>query len=474
MKTRTIALMAQLGALLMGLGMATEPPAPLGPDRVVVVDEEVWPHFNWASYDQDKVVSHGSYQYSPYWDADMVLVLARRDLLSQEVQTLRFPEYTLTINPKDGHRNTVLGISPGDGRLHLSWDHHNNDLRYTKSVEGFVTNPPRAMSLEHFEPAQPLMKDAPQRVTYPRFITGADDELFFIYRSGGSGQGENVFTRYDAESATWAMISRRLFSQEGIYTPWDDSPSRNAYLHDVLFGPSGKLHVTWVYREESRSWASNHDLHYAYSEDHGVTWKNNAGQIIADLAKGDPIALDDPGIVVQEIPVYTWLMNQCGMTVDSQGRPHVVTYRMAEPFVPEKLEHNPPAEAANRLAIYHYYRETDGTWHSHGPLEIPQREEAGIKRPNIVTGPDDTVYIYWPSKQGFRCHVAFPGDGYAKWSTFLLTGENIRTHDAAKHDRRLLRERGTLSFTANPLAGEGGHGYAFVDVALDRLQEAAR
>lgn len=463
-----------MGALFVAPRGAVEPPSPIGPDRVVVVDEVVWAPFNWASFDQDKVVSFGDYQYSPYWDADGVLVLARRDLRNHTVEALRFPENRLTINPKDGHRNTVVGISVGDGRLHLSWDHHNNDLRYTKSEAGFVTNPPDAMAHEHFESAQPLMEGAPQRVTYPRFVTDAEDQLYFIYRSGGSGRGENVFTRYDAEAGAWEMVSRRLFSQQGTYAPWNDSTSRNAYLHDVLFGPSGRLHVTWVYREESRSWATNHDLHYAYSEDQGVRWKNNAGQKIADLGAGDPIALDDPGIVVQAIPVYSWLMNQCGMAVDSQGRSHVATYRMAKPFVPEKLAHNPPAEAAQRLSIYHYYRDTEGAWHSHGPLEIPEREKAGIDRPNIVTGPDDTVYIYWPSRVGFRCHVAFPDDGYATWRTFLLTGPNITTHDAAKHDRRLLRKRGILSFTANPNAAEGGYGYAFVDFDLARLKAAAR
>jgi hypothetical protein len=464
-----------LFAIFFGQVAATaDLPAPIEPDRVVLVDEEVWPAFNWASYDQDKVVSHGNYQYSPFWDADMVLVVARRNLETQAVQALRFPQHTLTIRPADAHRNTVVGISAADGRLHLSWDHHNNDLRYTKSVAGFVTDPPETLSVDHFEPAQPLMDDAPQSVTYPRFVTDAEDNLFFIYRSGGSGKGENVFTRYDAAAGTWEMVSQRLFSQEGTYAPWNDSQSRNAYLHDVLFGPSGKLHVTWVYREESRTWASNHDLHYAYSEDHGVTWKNNAGEPIADLSKGDPIALDDPGIVVREIPVYSWLMNQCGMTVDSQGRPHVATYKMAEPLVPEKLTHNPPSDARIRLGIYHYYRDTDGQWHSHGPLDIPGRGESSIDRPNIVAGPDDMIFIYWPARQGFRCHVASPEDGYATWKTFLMTGPGLTTHDAAKHDRRLLRERGILSFTANPKATEVGHGYAFVDFDLERLKAAAR
>ncbi len=447
--------------------------ASLAPDAAVVVDAEVWPHFNWASFDQDKVVSYGDYQYSLYWDVDQVLVLARRDLRTNAFQVLRLPAFRLTINPKDGHRNTVLGISPADGRLHLSWDHHNNDLRYTRSRAAFLSEPPEVMALEDIEPAQPLMPGAPQRVTYPRFVNGPDDVLFFLYRSGSSGSGDSVLSRYDAGAGTWKMVSQRLFGKEGTYGPWENSTSRNAYLHDVLFDGKGRLHVTWVYREAGKSWASNHDLHYAYSDDQGITWKNNVGAQIADLAEGDPIVLADPGIVVQAIPVYSWLMNQCAMTLDAKNQPHVATYKMPEPFKPDILKHSPPASAAIRLTLYHYWRGEDGTWHGSGPLAMPEREISGIDRPAIVTDADDTVFIYWPSPQGFRCHVAFARDQWQRWAAFCITGPEYTSHDACKHDRRRLREEGILSFTADANGQKGGCGYAFLDFDLGRLAAEA-
>lgn len=64
-----------------------------------MVDESVWPYFKWASFDQDKVGSHGSYQYTIYWGADKVLVVVRRDLPDHPVQALRLPRHTLTIAP---------------------------------------------------------------------------------------------------------------------------------------------------------------------------------------------------------------------------------------------------------------------------------------------------------------------------------------------------------------------------------------
>jgi hypothetical protein len=444
------------------------------PDHLIAIDSDVWPHFNCASFDQGKVVSHGDYQYTLYWAADQTLVLVRRHLRTREVQTLRFSGYHLSINPRDGHRNTVLGISPHDGRLHLSWDHHNNDLRYCKSRAGFLTNPPLVITWTDFEPAQPLAADAPQRVTYPRFFNDARDNLFFIYRTGSSGSGDSVLSKYDADTASWTITARCLFSKEGTYGPWENSPSRNAYLHDVLFDHAGRLHISWVYREAGRSWASNHDLHYAYSDDEGCTWQNNLGQRIADASNDDPISLDDPGIVVQHIPVYSWLMNQCGMTLDAHNQPHIATFHMAEPFVPDDLAHDPPVDVLDRLAIHHYWRDVDGAWHNSGPiLHAPEKDER-IRRPIIVTDAHNNIIIYTGSSKGYACHVAFSIDQYQTRTTFQLTHPHYKITDASKPDRHLLKNEGVLSFVVDPSGELEKHAFALIDFSLDRLLSEAK
>jgi len=273
----------------------------------VMVDPEAW-KWNWSSWDQEKILTFGSYQYTVYWDADRVFVLVRRDLRSDEVQTVRLPEFKLSSD--DRHRNTCLAASAADGRLHLSWDHHNNQLRYARSRAGLLTDPPAELCAGDVEPAGPMLSDPAleSRVTYPRFLNDRNGALFFTYRVGASGNGNNYLHRYDPSDGSWTRLGK-LFSSQGTYGPWEASKSRCAYLHDLLFDRRNRLHATWVYRETGASWASNHDLHYAYSDDRGMTWHNNAGNKIADLAKGDPIELDDPGIVVREIPVYSWLMN---------------------------------------------------------------------------------------------------------------------------------------------------------------------
>ncbi len=446
----------------------------IGADSAVEVAGESWHRFNWMSFDQDKVVSLGDFQYSAYWDAERALIVVRRDLRTDNVQSLEFPirlaEGLPERQTRNAHRNIVVGISPGDGRLHLSWDHHATDLNYTRSREGFITEPPAEISLDDFEPRQELTAGAPQRVTYPRFFNNHEEKLFFFYRSGGSGSGDIALFEYDHAEGVWSIISERLFGREGVYAEWENSESRNAYMHDLLFDRNGRLHITWVYRETFATWASNHDLHYAYSDDEGRTWMNNEGQLIADTGRGEQIVLDSPGIRVREIPVFSWLMNQCGMTLDSQNRPHVATFHMEKPFRPEEVTHDPPAEELHRLNYYHYWRDDDGEWHRGDPLPVPLPR----RRPMIVAGPDDMILIYFTTPQGILCHVATAEDRWRTWTTLRLTGPEYRFNDASKPDRRRLQNENVLSLTVDPRGEKEGRGFAFIDFDMARISARAR
>jgi len=440
----------------------------------VPADDQIWRFVNWASFDQDKVVSFGNYQYAVYWDDDRVLAVVRRNLSTDEVQQVRLTDYVLADGldedqQRNGHRNTVIGLSPGDGRLHLAWDHHVNDLNYTRSRKDLITDPPETMTADDFEAKQPISA-APQPVTYPSFINDHEDELMFFYRKGGSGLGDIVFLEYNTTSGEWELIAETLFDSGGIYPEWDDSDSRNAYTHDILFDGTGRLHVTWVWRETSATWASNHDLNYAYSDDRGRTWKNNAGEVIADVTKGEKISIDSPGIIVWDIPVYSWLMNQCGMTLDSENNPHVATYHMEEVLVTEEVQHDPPSGEMWRLNYYHYWRDGDGVWHRSDPLPKP----LSARRPVIVAAPDDTIIIYFRTSDGIMAHTASAENNWTDWRTVQLTGPEHTYLDASKPDRRRLKEANTLSFTVDPKGlVDGERGFSFLDFPIEALSSSA-
>ncbi len=420
------------------------PAEPLRVCGQVLLDPEAW-KWNWASWDQEKITTFGHFQYTVYWDADRVFVLARRDLRNNAVQTLRLTKFKLSSD--DRHRNTCLGISPSDGRLHVSWDHHNNPLRYAKSRAAFVTDPSPQLSADEIEPAGPMLSDPglESRVTYPRFLNDRHGNLFFFYRIGASGQGDNYLHRYNPGDASWTRLGM-VFSSRGTYAPWQNSQSRCAYLHDLLFDARNRLHATWVYREVGASWASNHDLHYAYSDDQGLTWHNNAGQKMADLASGDPIELADPGIVVREIPVYSWLMNAGCMALDSKNRPHVVTYKSRIVHRPKKLQHGPPPELEGELCFVHYWRSDDGLWHGGTPIAPGP---LGASRVDVVFDREDNLCFFYPTDDGFRCFTSQARDAWRRWSgPRPMTGPEITGRDASKHDRRRWSQEGILSFTA--------------------------
>ncbi len=463
--SRNAATIVRALTVLSVLALAVLPSAgaeePLGSLRVrdqVVLDHEAW-KWNWSSWDQEKILTFAGFQYTVYWDADRVFVLARRDLRTGDVETLRLAEFTLSSD--DRHRNTCLGVSPADGRVHLSWDHHNNRLRYAKSRPGFLTKPPARLIADDIEPAAPMLADPKleARVTYPRFLNDRRGNLFFVYRIGASGRGDLYLHRYDPAAASWTRIGM-LFSRQGTYGPWQDSTSRCAYLHDLVFDQDNRLHASWVYREVGASWASNHDLHYAYSDDQGITWQNNSGRQIADLASGDPIELADPGIVVQAIPVYSWLMNAGCLALDSKNRPHVVTYKSRIIHRPERLAHGPPPEIQQQLCFVHYWRSDDGTWHGGAPIDPGP---LGVSRVDVVFDRQDNLYFFYPTEAGFRYFASPARDDWQQWRGPLrLTGPELTGRDASKHDRPRWSDEGVLSFTAKA----GPTGFAIVDAEI--------
>ena len=187
----------------------------------------------------------------------------------------------------------------------------------------------------------------------PRFWQTPEGGLQFCYRRRGSGDGERMLVDYHPKTNQWSN-TRQIDSSKGTY---GQSHSRGSYPNGYTYGPKGKLHTTWVWREDPQS--ANHDLMYAYSEDHGKTWLNNSGRQLQG-----PAALDSPGITVVRINEAYGLLNTFGQAVDSTGQIHTVMRHCDDKSLkaagskPGAVRFGPPA--AHRY--YHYFRTADGTW----------------------------------------------------------------------------------------------------------------
>ena len=387
-----------VGVLLLMMIIGLTPPLRADLTATKTGDSLVDPHaltihgnfgqsINGLSFQQDALVTHRGYQYGAYYDTNRKVCLARRKLPAGDWRIIRFNDYDFQSN--DAHNTISMGICPKDGTIHLAFDHHGHPLHYRISKKGTANHPESiTWGASLFEPiTSQLEKGKPIRVTYPRFWQTPDDGLQFCYRQGGSGNGDRMLVDYDAQTGTWEN-TRQIDSRKGLFRDsLGESRSRCSYPNGYSYGPRGRLHATLVWRESSQG--SNHDLIYAYSEDRGATWLNNAGQRITE-----PLHVNSPGVTVVAISRAHGLMNTHGQAVDSEGRIHVVMWHCTDETLeaagskPGEHRWGPPQ--ARRY--HHYWRSLDSRWHHR---ELPWM--AG-NRPKIFMDKRDNAYMIFNAK----------------------------------------------------------------------------
>ncbi|UCD30091.1 MAG: BNR repeat-containing protein [Planctomycetota bacterium] len=342
---------------------------------------------NGKSFQQDAVVTHGKYQYVGYYDANRYVCIARRKLPDGDWAIVRFTDYHFKSN--DAHNTISMGICPRDGTIHLAFDHHGHPLHYRVSPKGMAADhegiPWQASRFSAV--TSELEKGKSLRITYPRFWQTPDGGLQFCYRIGGSGAGDRMLVDYNAKTGKW-INTRQVDSRRGLFVDAKgESKSRCSYPNGYDYGPNGRLHTTWVWREHSQG--ANHDLMYSYSEDRGKTWRNNQGEVLAE-----PAHVNSPDITVVNISRAYGLMNTHGQAVDSQGRIHVVMWHCTDQSLQaagsKPGEHRWGPLEAHRY--HHYWRDKNGAWQHR---ELPW--VAG-NRPKLFMDKNDNAYLIYLAK----------------------------------------------------------------------------
>ncbi len=359
---------------------------------------------NGQTFQIDALVTHAGWQYATWFDAARHLAVGRRRLPHWPWQRFAFDDYTFTHT--DVHNVAVIGICPGDGTVHLSFDHHGSPLHYRVSRPGVATSPETVTwSASLFGPTtSELVPGTPlQGITYPAFCPTPAGGLLLAYRTGGSGSGDSHLAEYDPATGRWTLRGR-FISRSGDYR---GSASRNAYHNGFDFDAAGRLHTTWVWREglEMGTYGLRncHDLMYARSDDLGRTWRNNAGEPL-DL----PIRVDSPGVMVHPVE-YRWgMMNQLTQTVDAQGRVHVVLWNNP-PDAPG------PAADKDLWRFFHYWRETDGTWQA-------RRLPCHGRKPSLLATPDGDLLLVFTQPANLEYHQFDPGGPLRIWTATAVSG----------------------------------------------------
>ncbi|BCU77908.1 BNR-4 repeat-containing protein [Luteolibacter sp. LG18] len=344
----------------------------------------------------------------------------------------------------DAHNVIAFGISPVDGSFHFSWDHHTNNLRYRRSIAGLCTTNTAAwgQASSLLAEQQWLTTSATliTGVSYPMFVTAPNGDLYFEYRVGSTSAGDHILHRYQPATSNWTL-AWKFSAKEGSYTGVGGgggvitSTSRNAYENGFDFGPDGTLHHTWTYRETD---AANHDIHYAYSTDGGVNWRNNAGAVIANTAAGQSINVNSPGIIMKVLDGRQHLINQQSQSVDADGRLHVLMlHRRAE--ADAAWASGDAVFTTEETAYYHYFRDPQtGAW---SQRRLPYLAWPVNSRPKIGWDTEGNVYAVYTTATTIDVPGYKPGklvvasaskaSGYTDW-------EVVQVHDTAFNGEPLI------------------------------------
>ncbi len=378
---------------------------------------------NTVKFRKNALTTFKQFQFTAYYDENGNLVLGKRKLNTNCWEKVITP---FSGNVKDAHNDISIAVD-GKGYLHVSWDHHNTQLRYAKSKLPLGLNLGEEESMTGIEE---------QKVTYPEFYNLPNGNLLFFYRSGASGKGNMVINSYDVKNKKWTSLQQNLLNGE---------ESRSAYWQAKV-DRKGVMHLSWVWRE---SWDvyTNHDMCYARSKDGGVTWEKSTGEkyqlpITASSAE-----------YAWKIPQKSSLINQTAMTVDEKGNPYAVSY-WSENNIPQfQVVY---LDKGDWKKINTGFRNTPFYLGGGGTKKIP------ISRPDIFIhkkGKNSLLYILFRDEErGSKISLAYSNlKDSINWKVVDLTNTSVGEWEP-NYDTALWEKKNKLHVfvqNVNQIDGEG-------------------
>lgn len=382
---------------------------------------------NTAVFRKNSLTSNRKYQYIAYYDDEGYVVLGRR-LLSGKTWKLRRTGYTG--HAKDAH-NVISIMVDQAGYLHVCWDQHDSRLKYARSIH------PNSLVLGY---EQVMVGQNETLVTYPEFLKLPNGQLLFLYRDGGSGNGNLVVNSYDIKKQQWKRIHNNLIDGEG---------KRNAYWQSYVDN-RGTIHLSWVWRE-SPNVASNHDMAYACSKDGGLTWERSNG-----TRYNLPINASTVEYAAR-IPQQHELINQTSIAADDKGNPFIASYwRDPGSQIPQyKVIYLQDGEWKVRSFNF---RKTPFSLSGGGTKEIP------IARPQLlVRGKENKValtLIFRDQERGYRPSIlTLKGMQLEANDIIDLSDESVGAWEPT-YDTELWRKKRKIALFVQATMQKDGEGLA--------------
>lgn len=367
---------------------------------------------NAVIFRHNSITSFKNTQYIAYYDSAQRLVVGKR--------TIGTDKWTVVATPYTGHaadaHNTISIITDGDGYLHISWDHHNNELRYIRSVS------PGSLQ---FTQKLPMTGNKESSVTYPEFYRLANGNLLFLYRDGASGNGSLMLNHYDTKTKKWTQLQDGWINGEGQRSPY----------WQMTVDKAGTIHISWVWRE-SPDVASNHDMGYACSKNGGLTWEKSTGEkyVLPITAATAEYAC--------RIPQKSELINSTSITADDAGHPYMATYwRDSGSNIPQYqlIYHNGRQWLTQQISN----RTTPFSLSGTGTRRIP------VSRPQILVlkkkGALQGMLIYRDEELGDKVSMSVCDDiARGKWQVKALTATPVGLWEPS-YDTELWKQSKVLN-----------------------------
>ena len=254
---------------------------------------------NFVHYD---LLIRGEHSFIGYYDAQRQLTIAHR-FRNQPWVYYKVDSYF----GYDSHNYIEMELDD-NGILHVLANMHNHRLEYFRTEWPYTVRSLRRIPVM----ANPELEKG---MTYPVFLRDQASNLIVKYRDGSSGNGVEIYNRYDLNTQTWTPLHRKpLLDGEGLM---------NAYPAGPALGPDGLFHLIWVWRDTPDA-ATNHTLSYARSSDL-IHWESAAGapiELPITIRKGD---------VIDPVPPFSGIINGgARLGFDQENRPIVAYHKFDE------------------------------------------------------------------------------------------------------------------------------------------------
>jgi hypothetical protein len=411
-------------------------------------------HINATSFNRYNLLSVGEWQFAAYYNDKQKATIARRRLGQATWQL--FPTSFTANNIKDVHDIISIAVD-GNGFLHMSWGMHNDVFHYARTVTPVTGDAPIVFGPDG------EMTGQENDLCYPEFFHLPHGDLLYMFREGGSGNGDTYLSRYDLAAGMWKPVH----AVDGNHSPFIKgrgwTPNSSAYPNNLIMDSQRRLHLIWTWRYNNDSpagqkgYQTNHNLSYACSADFGRTWSRSDGKACA-LPMHEPYPDGDPAGVAEvavEIPEGSSLINTTSLAADRDDRPVIASYWAPEARAGDHRRqymlawHDGRQWRTSRISRRGTEYDTDGDGRS-DPIPEARLGDYRMARPMVVVDRNNRVIVVFNDCQQGQQVTAAWSDDRVNWRLMPLTTERIGAWEPTC-DTELWRKENRLHMLYQPV-----------------------